>query len=209
MKLEKEDISFIDNYLKKEGITYSDIRYEMVDHIASAVEEKMEVQQASFYYAFKAYMAANKSEIIKNNRKYILLAGYKALSVLFKNFINPVFIFLISLFFLLFYSLAAVFPDFDYQSTFQISHFIVTILLGGTFLYKQFSGKERFSVADKMLGFYCFLNYLPNSLFRVQDKIASLNLLFIYYSVTLSFSIVVYLSYREITKSYKNQYQLQ
>jgi len=208
MKLEKEDIQFIDSYLKKEGVTFVDIRYEMVDHIASAVEEKMEVQKASFDYAFKTYMAANKKEIMKSNKKYLQLAGNKAFSVLFKNFIKPVFIFLTGLVFLLFYTLTNVFSGFDHQAAFQILHFILTMLLGGTFLYKQFSGKERFSVADKILGFYCFLNYFPNSVFRIQDKITSVNLLFIYYSVTLSFSIAVYLSYREIIKGYENQYQV-
>lgn len=79
MKLENEDIRFIDRYLIKEGVVYADIRYEMVDHIAFAVEEKMEAQQASFYYAFKAYMAANKKAIMKNNngRSFLSFAEVK------------------------------------------------------------------------------------------------------------------------------------
>lgn len=208
MKLKKEDILFIDGYLKKEGINYTDVRYEMVDHIACSVEEKMEAQQSGFQYAFRAYMASNRKEIMANNRKFVQLTSKKALSILFKNFIKPPFILLTVMFFLLFYSLVAVFPDFDHKDAFQISYFIPTIVLAGTFLYKHFLAKEKFSAADKILGYYSFLNYFPNTLFRIQDKITSLNLSFIYYSVMLSFSIVVYLSYREITKGYENQYQL-
>ncbi|HSD14523.1 MAG TPA: hypothetical protein VLB74_07735 [Flavobacterium sp.] len=208
MKLEKEDILFIDQYLKKEGIEYLDIRYEMVDHVASAVEEKLEEQKSGFQYAFRAYMASHKKEIMANNRKFLQLAGNKALSIFLKNFIKPPFVLLTGLFFLLFYSLVAVFPDFDHKDAFQISYFMPTIVLAGTYLYKQFLRKEKFSVADRFLGFYFPITYLPNFVFRIQDKIMSPNLLFIYYSILLSFSIVVYLSYREIIKSYENQFQL-
>ena len=72
MKLTKDEIQFIDSYLKKEGIIYADIRYEMVDHIACAVEEKMEAQKASFNFAFKAFMAATRKEIMKRSGKWFL-----------------------------------------------------------------------------------------------------------------------------------------
>ena len=45
MKLSKESIQSIDSYLKHEGFVYVDIRMEMVDHVANAVEEKMEVEK--------------------------------------------------------------------------------------------------------------------------------------------------------------------
>lgn len=38
MKLTKEDVQFIDNYLKKGGIKYWDVRLEMVDHLVSDIE---------------------------------------------------------------------------------------------------------------------------------------------------------------------------
>jgi len=38
MKLTKEEIQFIDYYLKNSGIKYWDVRLEMVDHIASKIE---------------------------------------------------------------------------------------------------------------------------------------------------------------------------
>lgn len=39
-KLEKEDLQFIDTYLKKKGVSYWDIRLEMIDHIACKMESK-------------------------------------------------------------------------------------------------------------------------------------------------------------------------
>jgi hypothetical protein len=69
MKLSKEDIVFIDTYLESNEVIYSDIRQEMLDHIASAVEEKMQLEQEDFYNAFKSYMLVNKKAILKNNKK--------------------------------------------------------------------------------------------------------------------------------------------
>lgn len=39
MILHREQIIFIDNYLKEKGVKYWDIRLEMIDHIASKIEE--------------------------------------------------------------------------------------------------------------------------------------------------------------------------
>jgi len=69
MKLTKDDIVFIDTYLESNEVIYSDIRQEMLDHIASAVEEKMQLEQEDFYNAFKLYMLVNKKAILKNNKK--------------------------------------------------------------------------------------------------------------------------------------------
>lgn len=69
MKLSKEEIKFIDTYLQSSEVVYTDIRQEMVDHIATAIEEKMELEQEDFYKTFKSYMLANKKEILKNNKK--------------------------------------------------------------------------------------------------------------------------------------------
>ncbi|MBD3725032.1 MAG: hypothetical protein IE891_09740, partial [Flavobacteriaceae bacterium] len=51
MSLNKEQIKFIDNYLKNSEVIYYDIRMEMLDHIASAVEQKMEAENLDFYDA--------------------------------------------------------------------------------------------------------------------------------------------------------------
>ncbi|AMC11247.1 hypothetical protein Lupro_08260 [Lutibacter profundi] len=42
MKLTKEQITYIDDYLKHHKVKYWDIRIELLDHIVSTIEEKME-----------------------------------------------------------------------------------------------------------------------------------------------------------------------
>jgi hypothetical protein len=68
MKLTKENLQFIDNYLKFNEVFYFDIRIEMLDHVATAVEQKMNEEQLEFYDAFKDYMVENKKEIMKSNK---------------------------------------------------------------------------------------------------------------------------------------------
>ncbi|WP_299883739.1 hypothetical protein [uncultured Lacinutrix sp.] len=48
MKLIKEEIEFIEHYLIKNGVKYWDVRIELLDHIVSAVEDKIEQEGVSF-----------------------------------------------------------------------------------------------------------------------------------------------------------------
>lgn len=68
MKLTPEQLQFIDNYLTNSGVFYADIHAEMMDHVASAVETKMQEESLDFYDAFKDFMVENKKELMKNNR---------------------------------------------------------------------------------------------------------------------------------------------
>ncbi len=68
MKLIKEQIRFIDAFLIKNKVIYVDIRQEMLDHIALALEEKMEIENQDFYDAFKGFMEQHKKEILINNK---------------------------------------------------------------------------------------------------------------------------------------------
>lgn len=80
MKLTPKQIEFIDAYLfKKCDIFYTDIRVEMMDHIATAVENKMEQEDCSFFNTFKNYMVKNKEELLKENKMSVYnLASIKS-----------------------------------------------------------------------------------------------------------------------------------
>lgn len=69
--LTQENIKFIDNYLQKSEVFFVDVRAELTDHIASAVEEKMEVENIDFYDAFKDFMVHNKKEILKPKNYFL------------------------------------------------------------------------------------------------------------------------------------------
>ncbi len=64
-KLTKQNIQFIDNYLKNSGIEYLDVRVELLDHVASTLEAQLnEDNTLTFYDAFKNYMVANKKQLL-------------------------------------------------------------------------------------------------------------------------------------------------
>jgi hypothetical protein len=52
MKLTTEQIAYIDEILVLNGVNYEDIKLELVDHIASEIEGKMDVEAVSFEIAF-------------------------------------------------------------------------------------------------------------------------------------------------------------
>ncbi|MBC3845720.1 hypothetical protein H8K90_04975 [Winogradskyella echinorum] len=69
--LNKEHIQFIDNYLDNSNIIFLDIRMEMVDHVASAIESEIKAGDTrDFYYIFKDYMVKNKTILLAQNRKF-------------------------------------------------------------------------------------------------------------------------------------------
>lgn len=72
MALTKENITFIDTYLENSDVNYIDIRLEMIDHVASEIEQQMENgDEREFYFIFKDYMVKNKHKLLNNNRIHI------------------------------------------------------------------------------------------------------------------------------------------
>ena len=89
MKLSKVNIQFIDRYLLKSDILFIDIRMELVDHIASDIEVKMQNEKLSFYDAFKIYMVENKRDLVKNYENQKKKNQLKGFGMVWKNFKKP------------------------------------------------------------------------------------------------------------------------
>ncbi len=87
-KLTKEDIQFIDRYLSNSGIHYEDVKIELIDHVASAIECRMNNgDERTFYYVFKEYMIENKALLEKQGKPY----QWKTLKSVLKMFISNLF----------------------------------------------------------------------------------------------------------------------
>lgn len=69
MKLTQEQIQYIDNYLKRSGVTYWDVRAELLDHIASAIEEEITTNKSTFEEALKSVSISFGNQVRK---RYIL-----------------------------------------------------------------------------------------------------------------------------------------
>ena len=68
MKLSKNQIEFIDKFLQRNEVVFIDVREEMIDHIASAIEEKMITDNADFHDTFVSYVNLNRKELFMMNK---------------------------------------------------------------------------------------------------------------------------------------------
>ena len=104
MKLNKNQIQFIDGYLQRNDVIYVDIRAEMIDHIATGVEEKMKVEDIEFHDAFVSYVNSNRKEIFSMN-KNSWRSTFLELKNYFRFFLKPKSLFAVVLIIALFFSL--------------------------------------------------------------------------------------------------------
>ncbi|AWM13684.1 hypothetical protein DI487_07290 [Flavobacterium sediminis] len=211
MKLTKENIVLVDNYLQNNGVVYYDIRMEMVDHVATAVEEKMKAEHVDFEEAFENFIF-NKGKLFKKiNSEATKRAGNKAKRILLKRFYLP------STILVAFGSLALLFGiNFLWDSdlsfdVYSVVYMVFIIRLALVYLYKNFSGKYRFkriAVVDKMIGFYALSTYLLNYVFRVDKHIDSEYIRMVFFALIIVYSWVVYQTSLTLEREYKQYVEL-
>lgn len=85
-KLTNEQIKFIDDRLYNLGVEFIDIRYEMVDHIASALEE----MEGDFGDNWHEYFIMNRLQLLEQNKKAKRTAAVRALKYYFKTLFSIV-----------------------------------------------------------------------------------------------------------------------
>lgn len=73
MKLDKNQIHIIETVLEKLGVVYVDYKYEILDHIATEVEEKMILHTITFEEAFPEVLKKWQSKFKKSSS---VLFGY-------------------------------------------------------------------------------------------------------------------------------------
>ncbi|WP_178986369.1 hypothetical protein [Winogradskyella helgolandensis] len=90
MKLTKEEIQFIDDYLIKNKVKYWDVRLELLDHIVSAVEEKITKGGMSFNEALLQVHRGFGNQFIEFGvpKNKIFESGLYQSNIGFKKFIR-------------------------------------------------------------------------------------------------------------------------
>ena len=201
MKLSDDQIRFIDTYLKNSGIKYLDVRYEMTDHIATALE----AVDGNFNENFRQYMLEHKQELLASNRQFGKLAGKNAVRLILRNLAAPRFLVLSIIFFCLLYFLTQIFTA-----------EIITEICGGTqllamaafiFHYKYSRGSRnmKFSIIDKVFGIVAVSIYCV-VLFVRPDNWLDNQILMVCHAVFSAFFIEILFTFRQLTQKYKLQY---
>ncbi|MEW5676573.1 hypothetical protein ABGT15_09695 [Flavobacterium enshiense] len=208
MQLSKDEIQFIDNYLQKAEVVYFDIRSEMVDHIASAVEVKMENENLDFYNAFKAYMAINKKEVLKNNKNLTrfslvsVVPSFQEIKLFLKFMSSSVMILVLTALLLLAYCfrLSSYFDSFIENSPY---YFIITILVIAVaqFFITHLMLKKRFYYLEKSSQILTILYWLRLVVFPDIKATAS-NQVLVFIFVFLMLGYVIY-TVRQVRMFYK------
>ena len=165
--LTSQNIKFIDNYLKNSEVIYYDIRMEMLDHVATAVEQKMQVENLDFYDAFKSYMVVNKKEILKGNKEEGL--HFKEPLKKFGLFaIQPFQLFLAFITFLIVYFFTQYFGINDFTKYIYVI-IIFTYLIFGV-LHFLWTWKRKFYYIDKNFSIIFLLYQIANPLHRIANE---------------------------------------
>lgn len=203
MNLNKQDILFIDTYLVNSDAIYADIRQEMLDHIANAVEEKMHLEKEDFYTAFKAYMINNKKEILKNNKQQGSFS-WNAVKQFMLFLGKPYLLFLgVILYFL--------FSNFDINRVFSTNFnfgnlvfLLVLFLMIFQAIYFRIYLKKRFYYVEKTGSVLLIIYFLQSFLLPIygRENVST---------ITLTFFTYLLLSYtaffiNEVLKFNKHQY---
>ncbi|AXG73705.1 hypothetical protein DVK85_05450 [Flavobacterium arcticum] len=202
MKLTKENITFIDNYLKNSGVSYSDVRYEMTDHVATTLEEK----EGDFLENFMVYMARNKKYIMQSNRQFAKAARKRALWLLLQNMIKPhSLVFMVALFLVLYMAVTT----FGVNTVKDVLGIIYSLLLVCLLLFYKFSigyHKSKFSVLDKLISTLLIITYVVFVFLRPNKLIDNPMLITIYYAAFTSFITINVYTFYVLSKKYKLQY---
>jgi len=206
-KLTLEQIKFIDAYLQKSDVIFVDIRAELTDHVASAVEEKMEVENLDFYDAFKDFMIHNKKEILRNKNN-VFPPLWSFARTLYKSYNIIVGLLIIALFY--FISLHA-----DQQIILRKIHLTV---LSGIIIFALVQGiitivtRKRYAYLEKVtfwLMIIYYINLISNGFYQVfQGSVISVGVVLFLFIAFLIYFTKTILKFKAYNRSYKTETNL-
>lgn len=197
-KLSAAQIQFIDDYLYNAGVYYIDIRCEMTDHVATAIE----AMGGDFRQNFFGYMARNKRELLASNKKFKSGAMSRACTSFLANYRNPKFLIGIAVFTLFVFGMANRFGYEEVYGYFFMSHLVVCISFYVSWVYFWMVKKNRYSVIDKLLLVGWFVPILFRFEERIENEVVRLVFILVYSSIILA----LFLTIRNVHRSYKLNY---
>jgi hypothetical protein len=197
-KLTITQLRFIDKYLKSSGVRYDDIRCELTDHVATALEN----MDGDFETDFKLYMINNKVDIKNSNRNSKKLAWRRAFHILNKNLVSYTVFIITLIIFLPSYIAASYLNKEDIVNNLHFVMQLTSSVVFFYFLYYKVFSKSNHSVIDRLLT----IVYFGAVILRTDRLIHSNNVLLFYYSFVIAFFIMLIESLWKLRKRYKLQY---
>ena len=214
MKLSKDQIKYIDDYLKDNGIKYWDIRLELIDHLASKLEKQDHADLSKTLLIKEFGTTVSLSNIFEEKRKSI---NKKYRKLFFQGFVDffksskNVLIF--SLLFFIYYQ---IFKIFNTSLFLKITLLLVVIpvIITGVFSIKDGLNKNKsihldytrtFSIFAFLIFNSFYTNIKPEGLFNVTAQTQGIIFLIItpiYLVLSFSGFKIYYKTHKEYTRIY-------
>jgi len=191
-------LRFIDEYLEEAGVRYDDIRHEMTDHVATAIEN----MEGNFGENFSRYMLYNKRNLLASNRAFKKLARNKAWGILKSNCLKPqLWAMTVTLFTLAI--LSGNYNDVeDVATNLEITLLIVSSVLYLYFWFYKIISRNNYSVINRLVTFI----YCGSIVLKADRLIDNTIVLLFYYSFSITFFLFLMQSLWTLNKTYKLRY---
>lgn len=208
MKLTEQQIEAVDKALFDMGIKLFDIRIEMADHVAAAIED---MEGWSFENGLRIYLVENEKELLKNYSQFKTNAKIKGLKLFISNMFTWRFAGIFSVVFALLCIL------YNYEGieelsfsfyTFSIIGLAASIVVIG--LRHFLSSRQLYSTSERMLtglAGFPFLMLVPLKTV-IEERAAYEILIVLYYAFVLSLYILAPITYLFLNNYYRNKYKL-
>lgn len=196
--LSGDKVHFINSYLKKAGVRYDDIRCEMTNHVATALEH----MDGDFAVNFRNYMVNHKKELLDSSRFFRKLALRKAFMVLKNNSLKPQFFILALILFAVSVFARPYYGKDNVTDTLAFSMIAISSSIYFYFLYYKMFSKTNHSVIDRVLT----IVYFGAIFFRLDKLIENTALVTLYYSFSIAFFVLLSQSLWQLNKQYKLRY---
>jgi len=192
------ELRTIDEYLEEAGVRYDDIRYEMTDHVATAIEN----MDGNFKDNFSRYMLYNKKDLLASNRAFKKLARNKAWVILKRNCLKPQ-LWAVTLTLFTLAILSGNYQDIeDVATNLEITLLIVSSVLYVYFLFYKTISRKNYSVINRLVTFI----YCGSIVLKADRLIDNTMVLLFYYSFSITFFLFLMQSLSTLNKTYKLRY---
>lgn len=203
-KLTTTQIAQIDTALAKSGINYADIRMELTDHIATALEQ--EEGNGDFEHRLKGYMINNRKAIRKMNFAAMRVASRRSLKAFAQNMFTLRML-LITLAMLAGGKFASLYLDNGDLATLMFCVFgACTIVSCYRPIYNLIRKRVDYSFTHGFGFIPTILLYPSIFMMRWLDKLDNANYTVLYYVVVSAIGLNIYFTTKKLFDNYKLHY---
>ncbi len=210
-KLTQDDIQFIDTYLKNSDILFDDVRMEMVDHVASDIEEQINNgDDRDFYNVFKDYMIENKKLLQNSNKAFRKATDKKIALELLKQLVSLRTTFIFGIIYLSLVTLQSFLDELYFLKMIKYAPMSIFILGFTTSVIIINRKTAKYSATKRMLvffgGFYQVFNIIMNPLNLSHTVFMTESLGFSIILITIMITLISVLCITGL--KYKREYQI-